>query len=205
MAKVGGRSTVLAVPATILCLGVVAVLVWLALPAVPFGVQWVGDALRGPTSAPAAESGGGAPVATASASAAECRALYTDGLWQELSQRAGGDPVQDASPPATSATSLVAALTPAVRVTCSWTGTQVGHIVTTVSDVAPSSTGIARAALESQGFDCSGYGDGVRCLRTAGDVVDDQVIRGGVWLSSVLTSWQPAQYTERTAQQLWPR
>jgi hypothetical protein len=204
MAKVGGRSLVLAIPAGILCLAVVMGLVWLAIPAVPFGVQWVGDALRGPTSAPAAEAEhGSGPAAPASVEA--CRGIYTDALWQELAQRAGGDPTQSASAPATSATSLVAALTPAVRETCTWKGAQLGGIVTTVADVTPGSTSVARAAFESQGFSCSGYGDGIRCLRTTGDVTEDQSIRGGVWLATTFTSWQPQQYTERIAPQLWPR
>ncbi|MEN2738295.1 hypothetical protein ABCS02_10930 [Microbacterium sp. X-17] len=204
MARIGGRSTLLAVPVGILCAAVVAGLLWLAVPAIPFGVQWIGDTLRGPTSAPAAQATHG-PGPAAAPSVEACRGIYTDALWQELSQRAGGDPKQDAAAPETSASSLVAALAPTVRETCTWKGAQLGGIVTTVSDVPASSTGVARAAFESQGFSCSGYGDGIRCLRTTGDVTEDQAIRGGVWLATTFTSWQPQQYTERIAPQLWPR
>jgi hypothetical protein len=204
MARIGGRNSALAWMAAVFCAAVVGILVWLALPALPVGTQWVGDALRGPTAAPSAEPKQGAGT-VADAAVEACRGIYTESLWQELGQRAGGNPVQDASPPATSATSLVSALAPAVRVTCAWTGTQLGSIVTTVSDVPSASPGVARAALESQGFSCDGIGDGIRCLKSAGDVTEDQSIRGGVWLATTFTSWQPAQYTERVGAQLWPR
>ncbi len=101
--------------------------------------------------------------------------------------------------------SLIAALTPSVRATCTWVGSQVGRIVTTVSDIPGSSAGVARAAFLSQGFSCESFGDGVRCTKTVGDVTEDQTIRGTVWLSSTFSSWQPPQYTERIVPQLWPR
>jgi len=46
MARVGGRNTALSWIAGLFCAGVVAVLLWLAVPMGPVMVQFVGDTLR---------------------------------------------------------------------------------------------------------------------------------------------------------------
>lgn len=222
MARIGGRSGWIAWPAGLACLAVVAALVWLALPMMPVAVQWAGDALRGPTSRPAAEAtppagsadqplgtGRGHAAASPSASptpspdAASCRSLYTAAQWAELTVRTGGDPAEDTSAPALAAPTVVTALHPTVRMTCTWAATTTGRITTTVADVDAEAGAIARAALAAQGFACGGFGDGMRCTRTDGAVVEDVVVRDGVWLSSVLDNWRPTLYTERIADQLW--
>jgi hypothetical protein len=203
VARIGGRNSALAWVVGLGCVAVVGGLLVLAIPAVPTGIQMMGDTLRAGTSAPEAAGPGAltAPVTTTP----ECRALYTEALWSELTQRAGGDPVQDATPPVSSAPSLVSALAPEVRVTCAFTGTNTGHIVTTVSGVSKGAAAVARATLETNGFACTDFGgSGVRCERTTADGIEEHAVRDGVWVSTLFTGWRPDRYLDRIALQLWP-
>ncbi|MBZ4487608.1 hypothetical protein LQ938_02150 [Microbacterium sp. cx-55] len=202
MARIGGRNSALAWFVGLVCAGVVVTLVVLAEPAIPMATQLVGDTLRGSAPKPAPT-----PTRTPDAvttSTPECHALYSEALWSELTQRAGGDPVQDASPPAASIASLTTALAPQVRVSCTFTGTNTGRIATTVSDVAPDAADIARATLEAGGFACAAFGDGVRCEHDAADGVEEQTIRDGVWIASTFSGWHPSRYTDRMVRQVWP-
>jgi len=203
MARIGGRSLWLAWPVGVLCAGIVGAIVWVALPAVPGTVNWIGDTLRAATSAPVAAPP--SPVETAALDPdadLDCRTLYPDRLWAELAW--GSDVLldQDRTPPATWITALVDALQPAVRVTCSWRSTD-GQIVTTLSKVAADASTIAEAALRGQGFDCETFGTGVACRRQQGDIVEEQAVRDGLWLASVETSWLPEDYGTQLAARVW--
>lgn len=203
MARIGGRNIGMAWVAGIVCAAVVAVLVVLAVPAIPGAVAMVGDLLRQRDAVPSFAQK--SATAGASTSTPECRALYTDALWSQLTQRAGGDPKQDASGPATSAASLTTALAPRVRVTCSFAGTSTGRIVTTVAEVSADAASVARATLEVAGFSCAGFGDGVRCTRTAAALVEEDAVRGGLWVSTTYDGWRPEGYLDRIAPQIWPQ
>jgi len=203
MARIGGRSLWLAWPVGVLCAGVVGALVWVALPAVPGTVNWIGDTLRAATSAPVAAAP--SPVETAALDPEadlDCRTLYPDRLWAELVW--GSDVLldQDRTPPATWITALVDALQPVVRVTCSWRSAD-GQIVTTLSRVAADASTIAEAALLGQGFDCETFGTGVACRRQHGDIVEEQAVRDGLWLASIETSWLPEDYGTQLAARVW--
>lgn len=202
MARIGGRNSAMAWVVGLVCTAVVGALLVLAVPALPVGFQMMGDTLRAGTSAPEA-AGTGAPEAPTTATP-ECRALYTEALWSELTQRAGGEPVQDASPPVSSAADLSAALAPAVRVTCTFTGVNTGRIVTTVSDVPGDAAGVVKATLETTGFTCAEFGDGVRCERSTEAGVEEQTVRDGIWVATLFAGWRPDRYLERVALQLWP-
>ena len=54
MARIGGRNLWLAWPVGLVCAGVVGALAWLAAPALPATVGFVGDTLRSATSSPQA-------------------------------------------------------------------------------------------------------------------------------------------------------
>jgi hypothetical protein len=202
VARIGGRNSFMAWVVGLGSAAVVAVLVVLAAPAIPAGIQMVGDTLRSSTSAPIAQ--GNAPVAEPTSSTPLCQGLYTEALWAELTQRAGGVPVQDTSAPRVSATALAASLAPEVTVSCTFTGINTGSIVTTVAKVDADAARVARSTLETAGYDCGDFGDGVRCRLTTAAGVEDQVVRDGTWLASVFTGWHPDRYTERVALQLWP-
>ncbi|MBB2975412.1 hypothetical protein FHX49_000978 [Microbacterium endophyticum] len=213
MAKTGGRNNWLAWPVGLLCAAVIGVLVVVALPMIGPSIDWVGNALRGPTVAPrlvvepedARLGTDTAPVDAVdpSESVDECRALYTDVLWEELSSRTGGEPIQDASAPITHASSLAAALKPDVQETCAWNATTTGKIVTTVSKVAGSAQAIAQASLGSQGYVCSEFGDGIRCTKNIENTREDHVFRDGLWVATQFSAWEPSLYTERVAERLW--
>jgi len=203
MARIGGRSTWLAVPAGLLCAGVVAALVWLALPMVPVSVFWVGETLRTATAPRAAPVQEKTPAQLAAAGLIDCRTLYPDGLWSELTWKGGVLLSQSTAPPATSVTSLTDALTPSIRVTCSWRLREGGRIVSTLAVVGPDAATIADAALRGQGFTCRETAGALACVRSRGNIIEDQRFRDGLWLSSVETIWQPEDYGSRVAAQVW--
>ncbi|WP_457100462.1 hypothetical protein [Microbacterium sp. P5_E9] len=203
MARIGGRSLWLAWPVGVLCAGIVGALLWVAAPAVPGTVNWIGDTLRAATSAPVAAAP--SPVETAALDPAtdlDCRTLYPDRLWAELVW--GRDVLlsQNFAAPPTGITGLVDALQPVVRVTCSWRSAA-GQIVTTLSQVGADASTIADAALRGQGFDCETIGAGVACRRQQGDVIEEQAVRDGLWLASVETSWLPEDYGTQLAARVW--
>lgn len=205
MARIGGRSTWIAVPAGILCVAVVGALGWLALPMVPVAGAWVGDALEAAASTPAA-----APVeppvytTPTGAEARDCRDLYPGPLWIELTWRADVLLAQSTAPPVTSVTTLVDALAPVVRLTCVWSADRSGTIATTLAAVAPDAAPVVEAGLRGQGFACVTADGVLRCSRTQGIVIEEHVLRDGLWLSSVETGWHPEDYGDRLAAQVWP-
>ncbi|KAA9107857.1 hypothetical protein [Microbacterium rhizomatis] len=199
MAGIGGRSMWVAIPVGVLCLAAVGALGWLALPMMPAALGWVGSAVSGQLAAPAPsadpEPEDGVPTS--------CRGLYNDALWATLSLAPGSTLTPDASAPVTTATTLATALAPQVRFTCTWHGADGVSISTTVADVGTDAGAIAAASLPGEGFGCTDQGARVRCEKTTGDVLETLELGGGLWLSSTLTAWQPAQYSERVASLVW--
>jgi hypothetical protein len=203
MARIGGRNLWLAWPVGLVCAGVVGALVWLAVPGVPATIAFVGDTLRAATSTPqAAAAGPVSEVALDGSAELDCRDVYPSQLWGELAWTPDSLLSQTRAAPPTSVTALVDALQPTVRVTCAWRS-HLGTIVTSVSAVGADASPVAEAALAGQGFACSPYGSGVSCRRSSAGVVEEQVIRDGVWVSSVETSWRPPQYGARLAAFIW--
>jgi hypothetical protein len=203
MARIGGRNLWLAWPAGLVCAGVVGALVWLAAPAVPATIGFVGDTLREATSTPQAAAA--EPVGTAALDESvevDCRDLYPSQLWWELAWTGDALLSQNRSAPATSVTALVDAIQPTVRVTCAWRGVQ-GTIVSTLSVVASDSPALADAALRGQGFACEPFGSGVACRRESGGVLEEHALRDGLWLSSVETGWRPDEYGPLLAAFVW--
>ncbi|WP_254773726.1 hypothetical protein [Microbacterium sp. cf046] len=204
LARVGGRNSWIAWPAGLLCAAVVGALAWLAQPMLPVSVAWMGDMLRAASAAqvpaPAAQS-----VATLAIAPGDidCRALYPDGLWAELTWTPHVLLSQDYAAPATSVTSLTDALSPSVRITCHWRTEEGGLIVSTLAGVASDAGPVAEASLRGQGFACTTDDDAVVCARTSGDVVEEHTIRGGLWLSSVETRWHPDAYGARLTAHIW--
>ncbi|MFB7884706.1 hypothetical protein [Microbacterium sp. NPDC056057] len=203
MARIGGRNSWIAVPAGMLCAAVVASLVWLALPMVPVAVAWVGDTLRSAT-APRPEA---TPVQTpariaADGGAIDCRTLYSDDLWNELTWREGSLLNQSTAAPATAAAAFADAAAPDVLVTCTWRFDS-GGIVTTLSKVDADAATIAEAALAGDGFSCRTADAATVCDRTRGAVLEEHTLRDGLWLVSVETAWHPDDYGPRLDHTVW--
>ena len=204
MARTGGRNLWIAWPAGLLCAAVVAALAWLSQPMLPVSITWMGDMLRASTAPPV-----DAPVVrTLAARAAEpgdidCRALYPDSLWAELTWTPNVLLSQGDSAPATAVTALTAALAPTVRITCSWRAAA-GRAITSTLAVVPADAGlIADASLRGEGFACTSDADALTCSRTAGEVLEEHTFRGGLWLSSVESAWHPDVYGDRLATHVW--
>jgi hypothetical protein len=201
---IGGRSGWIAWPAGIVFAGVVAGLAWLAAPGVPGAVQMLGDLLRSGASSAAAPATPRPIQSIGTALTDDCRSLYPDGLWAQLTWRAHSVLDQSQDPPVTTATAVRDALRPSVLMTCAWRDAGGGHVVTTLAKVDAADGAIAGAGLSSQGFACSGAGDGIRCTKTAGVVVETNIVRGGMWLSTTETGWHPPGYVDALVGRLWP-
>jgi hypothetical protein len=204
LARTGGRNSWIAWPVGLICAAVVAALAWLAQPMIPVSVAWMGDMLRATTSPPVAAPVE-APVSTIAIAPGDidCRALYPDNLWAELTWTAGVLLSQDMAAPATAVTTLTDALSPSVRITCHWRTDEGGMIVSTLAGVAGDAAPIAEASLRGQGFTCTTDAAALICARTSGDVIEEQTIRGDLWLSSVETAWHPEAYGTRLAAHVW--
>ncbi|WP_243075595.1 hypothetical protein [Microbacterium sp. SS28] len=203
MARIGGRNLWLAWPAGLACAATVAALVWLAAPAVPGTIVFVGDTLRAATSAPQAIAA--QPVGAAAldlSTDVDCRDLYPAMLWGELAWTRDALLDQNHAAPATAVTALVDALQPTVRVTCLWRG-PAGTIVSTLSVVPADAATVADLSLRGQGFTCAAFGSGIACRRESGAVVEEHAVRDGLWLSSVETTWHPEDYGDRLAAFVW--
>lgn len=201
MAKVGGRNAWIAWPAAVICAAIIAVLFWLAAPGVPGAISFIGDTLRSATSTPEADATG-ADV-DAEEPATDCQSLYPDRLWVELTWTTGAALSWSQSLPATT-TTLTQALSPDVRFTCTWTAEGGRSASTTLADVAEGSSAIVQAALSSEGFACGVEGERVHCERTAEEVIEIHDLRGGEWLSTVLTNWAPEEYGPQTVSRAFP-
>ncbi len=195
MARVGGRSLWIAWPMGVICAAVVGALLWLALPGLPGAVEFTGNMLRNSTSAPIA---GGADGAAAEEPATDCRGLYPDRLWAELTWTPDVLLSQDAAAPATT-TTLTTALTPVVRFSCTWRVPDGRTAATTLATVVAGSGAVAQAALAAEGFACTADGEAVHCERTRGTVTEIHDLRGDLWVSSVLTDWEPEEYGAQVA------
>jgi hypothetical protein len=194
MARVGGRSLWLAWPAGVLCAAVVGVLVWLAAPGVPGAIDFVGSTLRGATSAPQA----GGAAAPDDEPATDCRSLYPDRLWSALTWTPQVLLSQGRQPPA-SESGLEVPLSAEVRFTCGWRAEGDRSISTTVAEVVAASAPVARAALEAEGFACSGDDTAVHCVRVAAGATEIHDVRDTTWMSTVMSDWEIDDYAELTA------
>jgi hypothetical protein len=201
---IGGRSAWIAWPAGVLCAGVVVTLAVIAAPAVPAAVQFVAVTLQAGAVATAETPDAVKPLAQIGpVSSDDCRELYPAPLWMQLTFDPDVVLSQNQSPPATEVPGLVGALSPKVRMTCSWRTSTGETVSTTLADVtAPAST--AQAALVAAGFACDPSGAGVRCVRTSGGTVEDHVVRDGVWLETTERGWRPVGYLDELVERLWP-
>lgn len=198
MARVGGRNSFIAVPAGVVCVAIVGALVWMSLPMIPVTVAWAGQMLRDATKPPAAAVVADTPAQRLAEGAdLDCRQLYSDSLWSELTWQGRTLLDQSFDPPATEVAALTEVLAPEVRISCTWTGRGDGAVSTTVAEVAPGSAGLADAALRGQGFACTTADGAVRCSRTQGEVLEEHVVRDGLWLASVERAWHPEGYGAR--------
>ena len=204
MARLGGRNSWIAVPAGLACAAIVAGLVWLSMPMVPVTVAWAGDMLRNATAPRAEPTPGDTPARRAATGGAlDCRAIYSDALWNELTWTGRTLLDQSFDPSATAVVSLTEVLAPQVRLTCAWTTDDRGSVVSTLAVIAADGPGLAEAALRGQGFSCSTGDHGLHCARSEGSTLETHVLRDGLWLSSVERTWHPDDYAARLEREVF--
>lgn len=183
MARIGGRNVVFAWIVGVVCAAVIGVLAYLTLPLVATGMGLLGGG--GSSTAPAADDGPG-----------QCRDLYSEALWASLQYAPESALVTSTDPPVSTATDLVAALSPEVRFTCTWTSAT-GSISTTVGEVGTDAGSIAASALPAQGFSCSENDGRALCSRSDGELIETIEAGAGRWVSTSQTSWHPESYATR--------
>lgn len=203
---IGGRNGWIAWPVGIVCAGIVGALVWLAAPGVPGAVQFTGDVLRSGTEQLSQKDAAPQPIESiGTARDDDCRSLYPDGLWMQLTWNPDTVLSQSQDEPATSATAVRDALSPEVLMTCAWRHDDGGAVTTTLARVDAAAAAIAREAFTGAGFDCAAVaGTGVRCTKSSGDTTEDDVLVGRMWLVTTQRSWHPDGYTDRLVHRLWP-
>ncbi|GAA1644709.1 hypothetical protein [Microbacterium flavum] len=199
MARVGGRNAVFAWIVGVLCLAVVGVLAFLAIPLIPASVAWMGDTVNRPTGSAVAD---GADGEGAAGVPTECSGLYDSALWATMRFAPGSVMTPSADAPTSTAQSLVTALQPQVLFTCSWHA-DAGTVSTTLATVPTDAGAIAAAALPAAGFTCEAVDDRTRCARTDGELVETIEAGGGLWLSTSESAWHPAEYVRRTGDRVW--
>jgi hypothetical protein len=203
MARIGGRNSWIAVPAGMLCAGVVGALVWLALPMVPVSIAWVGDTLRSATAPQPTPTPAPVPAQDAAAGrSVDCRSIYSDELWNELLWHPGSLLGQSLAAPTTDARAFADAATPEVAVTCVWRFAD-GGIATTLSRVDADAQALAEPSLTSDGFACTSADGALDCTRMQGNVLEEHTLRDGLWLVSVETGWHPDEFGSRLARQVF--
>jgi hypothetical protein len=202
MARVGGRNRWIAAPAGLICLAVVAALVWLSLPMAPVVVAWVQTTFQQVAANPFGTVSTPDPSERPAAEAVDCRDLYPNALWIELTWRGDALLTQDFTPPATAATTVVDALAPTVRLSCRWRydGEQIS---TTLARVSADAGPVAEAGLTAQGFACTTTDALLTCSKVEGRVLEEHAIGAGLWLASVETGWHPEGYGSQLAAHVW--
>ena len=197
MARIPGRNAWIAVPAGLICAGVVVALLWLSLPMLPVAASWVGQtahrALTEPLITVAAPA---EPVVDVDA-VRDCHDLYPEDVWAELQWRADGLLAQTTTPPATVASTVAEALAPTVRLSCAWSFPGDVVIVSTLSSVGTDAAAVAEAGFEGGGFACTSETDALHCTIARDGGVEDHVMRGGLWLATFTKGWEPGGYAER--------
>lgn len=185
----GGRSPVFAWTVGVLCAATVATLAVLAVPVIPALTGWAASAL----------GAGGAGAEAPAERPIGCRDLHEGPLWAVLDLAPGSTLAASTDAPVTSATALVEALGPSVRLTCTWTA-DAGELSATVADVPPDAGAVAVAALPGAGFTCREAGERIRCDRMAEGVLETIEVGEGRWLSTTQAQWHPTGYAERVAE-----
>ena len=204
MARVPGRDNRIAVPAMVLSLAIVGALVWFAVPAMPLVMAWAGGAAGNAVTMLAATPTPHTVVAEGlDVAETDCRELYPNDLWNELTWTSDAILSQSTAGPATAMSDLVAALAPTEARTCTWTTSAGQAVVTTFATVSADAAGMAEASLRGQGFACATTEGTLECSSTTDAGTEHQAVHGPLWVTTVSSAWYPEDYDHRIAIHLW--
>lgn len=174
---------------------VVIGLVVLAAPLIPDALRWVTSS--GPAASPSASA-----EAAADGDVTDCQALHPESLWAELERHPDLVLTPSYDMPATSATPLISALQPHVRLTCAWTSADI-IVSSTVADVPPDAGAIAAASLPSLGYSCGDRDGRTLCTRESDEAAEEVEFGGEVMLFTVESGWRPPNYHAAMGEAVW--
>ncbi|WP_439591827.1 hypothetical protein [Microbacterium sp.] len=199
MARIPGRNSWIAVPAGLICAGVVGALLWFSLPMMPVAAAWVGQTAQRALAEPLVTVAEPTRAVADLDAVRDCRDLYPENVWAELQWRGEGLLAQTTSPPSTTATTVVEALAPAVRLSCAWSFPAGGSLVSTLSDVDADAAAVAQAGFEGAGFTCTSDSGILHCSLARDGGIEDHVLRGGLWLFVFTKGWAPDDFASRVS------
>ncbi|GAA1929520.1 hypothetical protein GCM10009775_21960 [Microbacterium aoyamense] len=197
MARIPGRNSWIAVPAGLICAGVVGALLWFSLPMMPVAAAWVGQTAHRALTEPLVTMGEPAHGVADLEAVRDCRDLYPENVWAELQWRGEGLLAQTTDPPSTAATTVVEALAPTVRLTCAWSYPDGGSLVSTLADVDVDAAAVAQAGFEGAGFTCTSDSGILRCTLARDGGLEEHVLREGLWLYVFTKGWSPGDFASR--------
>ncbi len=208
MARIGGRSVWFSWFVGIVCVGVVAGLVFLAGPMVPAVVDWSGQALRGDLGQrpePATTEGAEETVSdpTSPGLPATCADLYPESLWSLLSTATGVELEEGAQPVSSRVSGLADAVDARVTLSCTWRGGTDTAVSTTIAEVAADAPDAVGRVLAGAGFACSPFGLGVRCSGEVDGSSETHTVRDGVWVATIESGWEPPEYAATVEAGVW--
>ena len=188
----------------VLSLAIVGALVWFAVPAMPLVMAWAGGTAGNAVTMLAATPTPHAVVAEGlNVAETDCRELYPNDLWNELTWTSDAILSQSTAGPATAMSDLVAALAPTAARTCTWTTSAGQAVVTTFATVSADAAGMAEASLRGQGFACATTEGTLECSSTTDAGTEHQAVHGPLWVTTISSAWYPEDYDHRIAIHLW--
>lgn len=209
MARVGGRSTWFSWFVGAVCVGIVGVLVWLAVPALPGVSTWLGGVLRSATE-PQVEPDEPEVIVIRDAETdaertvpATCRALYPESLWGLLESTADATLIEGDDALADQSTGLAETLEAEPLLACEWTVEDGPSVGTRVWQVSATAAEVAEPVLRDAGYVCSVTGLKIVCERTRDGVTAQHEIRDGLWVVDIYRGWNPPGYYEGVARSVW--
>ncbi len=207
MAQTGGRSTWFAWLVGVVCLGIVAALAWLAVPALPGVSDWISDTLRAATTEEEPEPEviviTDEDTGATRTLPAACRGLYPDDLWGLLESTADAELREGEDALAGQSSGLAEMLEAEPVLACEWVVPDGPSVGTRIWQVDAAAAEVADPVFRDAGYVCSANGQRIVCERTRDGVTTQHEIRDGLWVVDVYREWSPPGYYEAVAESVW--
>ena len=182
MARVGGRNRLIAVPVGLICLVVVAGLVWFGMPGFRVIGDWIAGGAPTLTRTQATEQPADSAAPAETGAITECRDIYPDPVWSLFALRADARLTQDVSSARTAATAAVQVAEPKIQISCSWSVPDQGAFSSTIAQVKPEMPALIETALRGENFTCTNTDGDIRCVREHDSMTEVHTLRDQLWI-----------------------